>query len=118
MLREDVKDVRLSGRLKDSACCLVTEEGGLDPNMEKVLKAMGQAVPVVKRILEINPSHSLLQTMKAILEKEGRAPILKEYAELLYNQSLLLEGSRPKDPAAFVKAVSKLMVDKAAQETK
>jgi molecular chaperone HtpG len=111
ILKDDVKDVRLSGRLKDSACCLVTEEGGLDPNMEKVLKAMGQEVPQTKRVLEINPSHPLLETMKAVLQKEGRAPVLREYAELLYDQALLLEGSRPKDPSAFVKTVSKLMVD-------
>ncbi len=117
MLKDDVKDVRLSGRLKDSACCLVTEEGGLDPNMEKMLKAMGQEVPPTKRVLEINPSHPLLETMKAVLEKEGRAPVLKEYAELLYNQALLLEGSRPKDPATFVKSISKLMVDNAKQKT-
>jgi molecular chaperone HtpG len=117
MLKDDVKDVRLSGRLKDSACCLVTEEGGLDPNMEKVLKAMGQEVPSMKRVLEINPSHPLLETMKAVLEKEGRAPVLKEYAELLYNQALLLEGSRPKDPSAFVKTVSKLMVDNVKEKT-
>lgn len=112
-LKDDVKDVRLSGRLKDSACCLVTEEGGIDPNMEKVLKAMGQEVPATKRVLEINPSHPLLETMKAVLDKDGRAPVLKEYAELLYNQALLLEGSRPKDPTAFVKTISKLMVDNA-----
>ena len=116
MLKDDVKDVRLSGRLKDSACCLVTEEGGLDPNMEKVLKAMGQEVPSTKRVLEINPSHPLLETMKAVLEKKGRAPVLKEYAELLYNQALLLEGSRPKDPTAFVKIISKLMVDNAKEK--
>ncbi len=116
ILKDDVKDVRLSGRLKDSACCLVTEEGGIDPNMEKLLKAMGQDVPTAKRILEINPSHPLLETMKGVLDKEGRAPVLREYAELLYNQALLLEGSRPKDPAAFVKAVSKLMVDSAKQK--
>jgi molecular chaperone HtpG len=117
ILRDDVKDVRLSGRLKDSACCLVTEEGGLDPNMEKILTAMGQEVPAAKRILEINPSHPVLGTMKEILEKEGRAPVLREYAELLYDQALLLEGSRPKDPASFVKSVAKLMVDNARQGT-
>jgi len=49
-----VKDVRLSGRLKDSACCLVSDEGDLDPKMEKFLKSMGQEVPAGKRILEIN----------------------------------------------------------------
>ncbi len=56
-LKNEVKDVRLSGRLKDSACCLVADEGGLDPQMEKLLKSMGQDVPSNKRILEINPSH-------------------------------------------------------------
>ncbi len=115
MLKDDVKDVRLSGRLKDSACCLVTEEGGLDPNMEKILRAMGQEVPQTKRVLEINPSHPLLETMKSILDKDGRAPVLKEYAELLHDEALLLEGSRPKDPTAFVKAISKLMVDNVKQ---
>ena len=115
ILRDDVKDVRLSGRLKDSACCLVTEEGGLDPKMEKILTAMGQEVPAAKRILEINPSHPVLGIMKDILEKEGRAPVLREYAGLLYDQALLLEGARPKDPASFVKSVAKLMVDNARQ---
>ena len=49
-LKDEVKDVRLSGRLRDSACCLVTDEGGMDPNMEKLMKAMGQDVPAGKRI--------------------------------------------------------------------
>ena len=44
-LKDDVKDVRLSGRLKDTACCLVGDEGDMDPQMKKLLKSMGQAVP-------------------------------------------------------------------------
>jgi molecular chaperone HtpG len=111
-LKDDVKDVRVSGRLKDSACCLVADEGGLDPQMEKLLKSMGQDVPSDKRILEINPSNQVFEVMNALIEKGGNEQVLKEYIDLLYNQALLLEGSKLKDPAAFAKAVTKLMSEK------
>jgi molecular chaperone HtpG len=113
-LKDDVKDVRLSGRLTDSACCLVADEGDMDPQMEKLLKAMGQDVPQRKRILEINPSHPLFAAMNTIFEKDKLSPVLDEYTRLLYDQALLLEGSKPKDPAAFAKAVAKLMVENVA----
>jgi molecular chaperone HtpG len=77
--------------------------------MEKFLKAMGQEVPTGKRILEINPDHPLFEAMSAIFEKEGGSALLGEYSGLLYDQALVMEGSRPKDPAAFSKALSKLM---------
>jgi len=112
-LKDEVKDVRLSGRLRDSACCLVSEEGGLDPAMEKLMKAMGQDVPATKRILEINPVHPIFDAMNILFEKDKKSLLLEEYISLLYNQALLLEGSKPKDPAAFAKAVSKLMVENA-----
>jgi molecular chaperone HtpG len=111
-LKDDVKDVRVSGRLKDSACCLVADEGGLDPQMEKLLKSMGQDVPSDKRILEINPSNQVFEVMNALIEKGGNEQVLKEYIDLLYNQALLLEGSKLKDPAAFAKAVTRLMSEK------
>jgi molecular chaperone HtpG len=110
-LKEDVKDVRLSGRMKDSACLLVVDEGDLNPQMEKVLKAMGQNVPNSKKILEINPDHPLFSVMNDQFEKEGKSAVLDEYIGLLYDQALLLEGSRPKDPAAFAKAMARLMVE-------
>lgn len=108
-LKDDVKDVRLSGRLKDSACCLVSDEGDLDPKMEKFLKSMGQEVPAGKRILEINPDHSLFEAMNRLFEKEGGSALLGEYAGLLYDQALVMDGARPKDPVAFSRSMSKLM---------
>jgi molecular chaperone HtpG len=110
-LGEHVKDVRLSGRLKDSACLLVTDEGDVDPHMEKILKAMGQDVPENKKILEINPDHPLFGAMNALFEKDPKNAILGEYSGLLYDQALLLEGSRPRDAAAFARSVARLMVD-------
>ncbi|MGE5301595.1 MAG: molecular chaperone HtpG, partial [Acidobacteriota bacterium] len=112
------KEVRLSGRLKDSACCLVGEEGGLDPKMEKILQAMGQEVPRPQRILEINPAHPLIEAMRSIVERERGLPILKEYIELLYGQAVLLEGSKPEDPSRLVQAVTKLMVENAGHLSK
>ena len=110
-LKDEVKDVRLSGRLTDSAVCLVADEGGLDPQMEKMLRAMGQDVPSSKRVLEINPAHGVFEVMNRFLEKGGQDDIIKEYTDLLYNQALLLEGSKLKDPAGFAKTIAKLMLE-------
>ncbi len=108
---DDVKEVRLSGRLKDSACCLVGDEGEMDLQMENLLKSMGQAVPERKRILEINPSHPIFIAMNKIFEEDRKSTVLREYTDLLYGQALLLEGSKPKDSTAFAKAISRLMVE-------
>ncbi len=113
-LKDDVKDVRLSGRLKDSACCIVADDGGVDHNMENILKSMGQEVPVSKGIFEINPSHIIFEKMNSIFEKDKDSELLKEYTSLLYDQALLLQGSKPKDTTAFAKGVAKLMADNIA----
>ncbi len=112
-LKNEVKDVRLSGRLTDSACCLVADEGGLDPQMETLLKSMGQEVPSDKRILEINAAHQVFMAMNNLIDKGGQDELLKEYIDLLYNQALLLEGSKVKEPTAFAKSMAKLMVENA-----
>jgi len=116
-LKDEVKDVRLSGRLKDSACCLVAEEGGLDPQMEKLLKSMGQDVPNIKKILEINPTHEVFDAMNIVLERGGNDQLLKEYINLMYDQALLLEGSSIKEPVTFARTLIKLMLEHAKQFT-
>ena len=112
-LKDEVKDVRISGRLKDSPCCLVGDEGDLDPRMEKLLKSMGQDIPEHKKILEINPLHPVFDTMLRIFEKDKNDTILKEYILLIFDQALLLEGSKPKDPVLFIKYLSNLMLEHA-----
>jgi molecular chaperone HtpG len=109
-LKERVKEVRLSSRLTESACCLVADEMGLNANMEKILKAMNQEVPEVKRILELNPDHPIMQVMTGMYESDKGNPKLKDYCELLFDQALLTEGSPIKDPLRFSKLVSELMV--------
>jgi molecular chaperone HtpG len=115
-LKDEVKDVRISGRLKDSPCCLVGDEGDLDPRMERLLKSMGQDVPERKKILEINPLHPIFDTILRIFEKDRSDGILKEYIALILDQALVLEGSKPKDPVLFIKYLSNLMLEHAKDE--
>ncbi|BDV43814.1 chaperone protein HtpG [Geotalea uraniireducens] len=109
-LADRIKEVRLSNRLTDSACCLVADEYGMNANMERILRAMNQEVPDSKRILELNPDHPLLQVLTAIYEKDQANPRLADYCDLLYDQALLTEGSPIKDPLRFTRLVSELMV--------
>ena len=108
-LKDLVSEVRISGRLKDSAVCLVTGEHDLDPQMVKMFQAMGQDVPTGQRILEVNPDHPLIGQMKQQFADDPDGERLKEYVGLLYDQALLLEGDHPRDPVGFARAMSKLM---------
>ena len=64
-LKDEIKDVRVSDRLTDSAACLVADEGDLDINLERLLKQHGQIDAGFKRILEINPRHALIRSLAA-----------------------------------------------------
>ena len=110
-LDDRVKEVRLSSRLTDSACCLVADEHGLNANMERILRAMNQDVPESKRILELNPDHPLMQVLAGIFAKDQANPRLADYCDILYDQALLTEGSAIKDPLRFTRLVSELMVN-------
>ena len=104
----DVSEVRFSGRLTDSPCCLVIEGNALSPHMERLFKAMNQEIPRTKRILELNPTHPLTEALNARCEagEEG----LDRFARVLYDQALLTEGSPIPDPAAFAKNVTELLL--------
>jgi molecular chaperone HtpG len=108
-LKDQVKDVRLSGRLTSSPACLVGEAYDLTPQLEQLMRASGQDVPKTKRILELNPNHSLLEKLQGIFDKDPTDSRLGEYAELLYGQSVLAEGGQLEDPGAFGKRVADLM---------
>jgi molecular chaperone HtpG len=117
-LKDDVKDVRLSGRLTDSPVCLVADEQGLDPQMEKLLRSMGQDVPSQKRVLEINPHHQVFDALNELIVKDGNEALTREYIDMLYNQALLLEGSRLRDAAGFAKTMARIMAENARQHVK
>ncbi len=106
-LSEDVKEVRLSHRLVDSAAVLVGDPGDLTPTLEKMYRAMGQPLPKVKRTLELNPKHALVTGLKAAHDAQADAPGLADTAQLLYGMALLAEGGELAEPAAFVSVLSR-----------
>ena len=111
LLKDDldgkVKDVRLSTRLKSHPVCL-SADGGVSIEMEKVLNTMpGDQKVQAQRVLEINPSHPIFETLKKLFAEDPEK--LKSYAGLLYTQALLIEGLPIDDPVAFSNAVCDLM---------
>jgi molecular chaperone HtpG len=110
-LDENIKDVRFSKRLTESACCLVGDTYDPGAHMERIFKAMNQDMPKTKRILELNASHPLVASMQKLYDKDANSPKLGEYAELMYDQAVLTEGGMISDPLSFSKRVSDLMVN-------
>lgn len=104
-----VSEVRLSNRLRSSSACLVSGPNDITPQMEQMMRAMGQNVPPTKRILELNPDHDLVKKLQAAYEANKDDPRLAEYAELLYGQALLAEGGSLQDPARFSRLLADLM---------
>ena len=107
-LDEHVKEVRITDRLTESPACLVTDDHGIPPHLERLLRANGRDVPQQKRILELNPDHAIVVAMRAMCDGERQAE-LGEWTDLLYQQALLAEGSMPEDPARFARSIAKLM---------
>lgn len=105
-LGESVKDVRLSKTLTESPACIVYDENDPNMQMQRMMKAMGQAnLPKIAPILEVNPNHTILQKLK----DETDADVIGEYAKVLLGQSQLVEGEAVSDPAAFVKSLNHLL---------
>ena len=105
-LSEQVKAVRISHRLTDSPACLVVDDQDMGMNLERMLKAAGQKVPLSKPILEVNPQHPLL----ALLQNEADSARFGDFSQILFNQALLAEGGQLEDPAGFVKKLNGLML--------
>jgi molecular chaperone HtpG len=105
-LSEHVKDVRLSSRLTVSPACVVSDTDDVTPALENLYRAMGQEVPHVKRILELNPKHPLVAGLNRGHAERPDDTGLDEIAELLYGLALLAEGGDPADPARFVKLMA------------
>jgi molecular chaperone HtpG len=105
-LAEQVKDVRLSSRLTSSPACVVSDTHDATPALENLYRAMGQELPPVKRILELNPDHALVAGLRTAHAERPDDPALKESAELLHGMALLAEGGELADPARFVRLVA------------
>lgn len=109
-LAEHVSEVRLSSRLTSSPACLVSAEHAYSPQLERLLRQGNLQTPRQHRILELNPTHPLLQKLQERFQRDQADPLLGDYAELLLGYGLLAEGSEIYDPVRFTQLVAELMV--------
>ncbi|HDI61128.1 MAG TPA: molecular chaperone HtpG [Desulfobacteraceae bacterium] len=108
-LEDKVKEVRRSTHLKESVACLSGDAQDLSAYMEKILKAAGQPVPEVKRVLELNLEHPVVAGIKALYDKDRQDARLKDYARLLYDLAVVGEGGKVENPSWFSQKVGAMM---------
>jgi molecular chaperone HtpG len=111
VLRERVEEVRVGGRLRQSAACLVLSEHDLGYQMRELLAAAGHKPPVPVPSLELNLEHPLVKRLDA----ESDPGRFERLALLLFEQAVLAEGRQLEDPAAFVSRLNELLTELGGQ---
>ncbi len=108
----EVSDVRPSSRLTESAACLVAGEGEMSAHLERLMQRMGRAdeTAASRRILELNGGHPAVLALRDLYEKNAEDPRVEIYGRLLYEEAVIAEGSKVKDPAAFARRINELLV--------
>ena len=105
VLGERVTDVRASNRLSQSVARLADADGALNPELQRVYKYLGKEYEVPKKILELNPSHTIL---KKLLDMDPASELQTLIIEQIYDSALLVEGLHP-DPSSMAPRVQQLI---------
>ncbi|HEY1057809.1 MAG TPA: molecular chaperone HtpG [Limnobacter sp.] len=104
LLKDRIKEARVTLRLTDSPACIVADEMGMSEHLKRLLKQAGQKAPDSKPILELNPEHPFIQRLK--IEKDH----FDEWVNVLLDQAVLAEGGTLEDPAGFVRRLNMLLL--------
>ena len=104
---DKIEKVELNENLWNAISALKTQEWWVEPQMEKMMKAMWQPVPPQKRILELNPNISLIKGIKEEFKKDIKSEKLKDMIMYSYNSAVLLEWWELENIADFVKLTNK-----------
>ena len=107
-LGDHVSEVRSSQRLTDSASCLVLGDQEMALHLQRLLEQAGQDVPDSRPVLELNPTHPLVEKLAG--EQDEQA--FGDLSLVLFEQALLSEGASLEDPAGFVRRVNNLLLEK------
>ena len=111
-LGEKISDVRLSSTLTESPVCLVADEGGMDIQMERLMKAHNRDFQGAPRILEINPDHEIVIALNKLADAKSsskESELVDDAALLLFDQAQIIEGRMPADLTAFSKRMTRIM---------
>lgn len=106
---DKIEEVKASDRLWENIWALTTKEWWLTPQMEKMMKSMGQNIPSQKRTLELNTESNLLQTMFDEFKKDLKSDKLKNMILYIYDQAILLEWWELEDYRWFINRVNKFI---------
>ncbi|QCI16137.1 molecular chaperone HtpG [Buchnera aphidicola] len=105
-LGDKVKDVRLTYRLTETPCVLLSDSNEMTTQMAKLFSAAGQSVPELKYIFEINPNHALIQKICSIHNENE----FNEWIKLLLDEALLAEKGNLENPHKFISRINKLLL--------
>jgi len=106
VLSESTSDVKASTRLTSSPACVVMGEHDMALHMQQLLKQAGHELPSTKPVLEVNPTHPILELM----DKEQDDDRFNDWAHLLLDQALLADGGQLEDSAGFVKRMNDMFI--------
>ncbi|MCU0646167.1 MAG: molecular chaperone HtpG [bacterium] len=110
ILGDQVEEVRLSERLTDSPAVLVTKEGGMSAQMQKIMQVMNKDADVPKKVMEINGSNDLILNMLSMFKNDPKDPYLSKAAEQLFYSTQLQDGF-VLDPHKMVSGMQTLLLD-------
>lgn len=107
-LGDKVSEVVASKKLVTHPVCL-TAKGGISFEMEKYFNAVQPDSGMkAQRVLELNMNHSAVKAMESAVQTDIEKA--KKYAELLYDQALLIAGLPIENPGEYADLVCSLMV--------
>lgn len=115
ILDKKVEKVVVSNRLVSSPCCIVTSQYGWTANMERIMKAQAlrdtstMGYMAAKKHLEINPDHSIMETLRQKAEADKNDKSVKDLVMLLFETSLLSSGFSLEDPTVHASRIYRLV---------
>merc|ERR1712158_205947 len=113
--KKKVEKVVVSNRLVSSPCCIVTSQYGWTANMERIMKAQAlrdtstMGYMAAKKHLEINPDHSIVETLRQKAEADKNDKSVKDLVHLLFETSLLSSGFSLEDPAIHAQRIHRMI---------
>lgn len=109
VLADRAEDVKISHKLTESPVCLAAAATGMDLRMERIMLEQGQLQQATKKILEINPTHSIIKNLDKKL-KDNKDQVA-DFAKLLFDQACIVEGEAIKEPTQLAKRISALLAE-------
>lgn len=109
VLKDKIKDVKISKKLTSSPVCLVADKQAMDIRLERYLLDQKQIPYAMKKIIEINPKHQIIQNINANLSKPEKLTELQELVNLLFDEACIIEGEPIANPGEFAKMLNKLL---------